>query len=507
MKCTKKTLCNNLKCELCLERSFKNHPKAKFWHKDNKLSPREVFMFTNKNYKFTCDKCHHIFETSPNCICRGCWCIYCANHKLCDDENCQDCFNRSFASHPKSKFWHKDNELKPREVSKNSDKKYKFNCDKCHHYFESSVNNVCYNRWCPYCINKLCDDENCQDCFNKSFASNLKAIYWHSSNELKPREVSNFSHNKYKFNCDKCSHIFECSINGVTQNIWCPYCAHQLLCNDEDCQDCFNKSFASNPKEIYWHSSNKLKPREVFNFSKNKYKFNCDKCHHVFIYQLRTVSNGSWCQYCAGKKLCDEQNCNDCFNRSFASHPKSKFWHVDNKLKPREVFRNCYKKYKFNCDKCHVFESSPNSITNIKSWCPKCVYKTEKKLLEYLKNTFDSVESEFKLEGCINMETDRYLPYDFYLSNLNIIIELDGQHHFKSVEYWGGDEKFLKTKKHDLFKMGYALLENISIIRIYQPDVLSDKIDWRKQLLENIENCKKEPGLFFIGSNNIYDTF
>ena len=47
-------------------------------------------------------------------------------------------FDRSFASHEKAKCWsEKNGEVKPKDVYKGSSKKYWFDCDKCHHSFES----------------------------------------------------------------------------------------------------------------------------------------------------------------------------------------------------------------------------------------------------------------------------------------------------------------------------------------------------------------------------------
>lgn len=83
--------------------------------------------------------------------------------RLCSLENCKKCFSKSFASHPKSKFWHSDNEIDPRYVFLSTCKKYRFICDKCEHIFESALSKVSNKkdpRWCPYCSNqKLCDDE------------------------------------------------------------------------------------------------------------------------------------------------------------------------------------------------------------------------------------------------------------------------------------------------------------------------------------------------------------
>ena len=77
--------------------------------------------------------------------------------KLCHNDNCNICFNRSFASNEKSKFLN-DKNINPKILIKCSNKKYDFICDKCNHIFEASLNNINNNRWCSFCSNnKLCD--------------------------------------------------------------------------------------------------------------------------------------------------------------------------------------------------------------------------------------------------------------------------------------------------------------------------------------------------------------
>ena len=51
-------------------------------------------------------------------------------------------FEKSFASHEKAKYWSDKNELNQHEVSKGSDKKFYFNCDKCGHEFIMQLNVV-----------------------------------------------------------------------------------------------------------------------------------------------------------------------------------------------------------------------------------------------------------------------------------------------------------------------------------------------------------------------------
>lgn len=80
----------NSKCPYCVHNSGKVHPKdsfgalypekAKFWSRNNKKSPYEVVTYSNKKYKFICEKCGKEFEKILNdlnrkdkgVVCSGC---------------------------------------------------------------------------------------------------------------------------------------------------------------------------------------------------------------------------------------------------------------------------------------------------------------------------------------------------------------------------------------------------------------------------------------------------
>ena len=303
----------------------------------------------------------------------------CNQRHLCDDDSCEICFERSFASHPKAVYWSDDNVKKPREVFKSSGKKYKFLCS-CQHTFEVGLNTVNQDSWCPYCCvppKKLCDNLECKVCFDRSFASHDKSAYWSSNNSVQPRNVIKGSNKKYWFKCHECKHNFESSLNNVTNACggkWCPYCSSppKEICTFDGCDWCFNKSFASHPKSKCWYQSNSVQPRNVFKFSHYKATFQCDKCCHTFESSCLNVSSGTWCPYCDNSILCEDPKCMTCFNKSFASITKSENWSNKNRLTPRQVFKSSGKKYWFDCDIClHKFESRPACITSGR-WCPYC---------------------------------------------------------------------------------------------------------------------------------------
>lgn len=87
---------------------------------------------------------------------------------LCLTESCQTCHNKSFAGHPRAKYWHptKNGNTKPRYIFKNTNKKFWFTCGECGHDFITRLSTVNQkNSWCSYCAKppqRLCSEESCQ---------------------------------------------------------------------------------------------------------------------------------------------------------------------------------------------------------------------------------------------------------------------------------------------------------------------------------------------------------
>jgi hypothetical protein len=93
----------------------------------------------------------------------------------------------------------------------------------------------------------------------------------------------------------------------------------------------------------------------------------------------------------------------------------------------------------------------------------------EKKIYDYLK--LNNIEFDYNksILGCKN---ENNLRFDFYIPEKNICIEFDGIQHFKSIDFFGGDIEYEKTKMRDEIKNIFCKLEGIKLIRL--PYFLTD---------------------------------
>jgi very-short-patch-repair endonuclease len=493
--------------------SFSDYEKSVYWINElNNTSPDKVGYSSKKKYWFICPDCDHKFQKSIISITtKNSWCTFCAGIELCGKKECGSCFDHSFASHPKCLHWSEENELKPIQVPRTTDIKYVIKCDKCPHIFMASPCRINIGEWCPYCANKKrCMSEDCTYCIDNSFASHEKAKYWNKDNPITAREVAKCSNKVYYFDCNKCDHTFLSSPNIIVKlNAWCPYCAGKKVCDKNNCDDCFNKSFASNPKAEYWnYCKNPCSPRDVLKSTDKKYYFTCRDCNHDINIMLQSVNRGVWCIFCASRQLCEDAECDYCFNKSLASFPKIKqFISSASGKQPRQIFKKSSQEFCiFKCDICNnKFGIALNNLSR-GGWCPKCKNKTEKILFTILTKKYPSIDAQVKFTWGLNGKGN-VISYDFFIKELNLLIELDGQQHFSDVKTWNSIAE--NQRENDVDKMISANENGMSMIRLLQKDVLRNKNNWEEKLYQAINNVtNQKDGIVtnqYISNTDIYN--
>ena len=174
----------------------------------------------------------------------------------------------------------------------------------------------------------------------------------------------------------------------------------------------------------------------------------CPKGHTTFI---------SWANF---KK---DRKCSECYKfKKLSQENVQKFL---NKFGYDIVgeYKNANEKIKILCPEGHIYPATYGHFYDGKR-CPHCKKSTgEIRISEYLKKNNINFNDEYIVN---NIEGVQYLRFDFYLSELNTMVEYDGQQHFKPVKKFGGQEAFDKTQYRDNIKNKYCLDNNINLIRI-----------------------------------------
>lgn len=264
--CEHQALCDSMECKLCYDNSlaskcfislkkfikyvnllsnnekihendYLNKKYPIFLFVENNISPRKIFKNTTKKYLFKCQNCNHSFLNSACRLDKLKDCSYCSSKLLCSKEKkCNICYEKSFASHYKSRCWDysidKNIGITPYDVFKGGTYIADLICDKCSHSFRAKCNNILSGYWCPYCANqKRCDELSCKLCNNKRLSSHELIKFWNKelNKNLNPEKISS-GNSKLKvwINCPKNKHIpFELTPSHILRGSGCPSCVRK----------------------------------------------------------------------------------------------------------------------------------------------------------------------------------------------------------------------------------------------------------------------------------------
>lgn len=139
-----------------------------------------------------------------------------------------------------------------------------------------------------------------------------------------------------------------------------------------------------------------------------------------------------------------------------------------------EDYENNCQKLKWKCIDCGFeYERSwADFISNDSILCPKCVAKKssslEYKTILFLEENKIDFEMQKRFKDCVDIST---LPFDFYIEKLNLIIEVDGEQHFKSYKHYREKdmdeyESLLNRQRRDKIKENYCKSKGINLLRI-----------------------------------------
>lgn len=96
--------------------------------------------------------------------------------------------------------------------------------------------------------------------------------------------------------------------------------------------------------------------------------------------------------------------------------------------------------------------------------CPKCSESIGESLT---RDVLKELEVEYTPQkGFPDLMKDGPLTYDFYIESKNILIEYQGEQHYKPIEHFGGMKQFIVQQENDSIKREYARRKGIKLVEI-----------------------------------------
>lgn len=225
------------------------------------------------------------------------------------------------------------------------------------------------------------------------------------------------------------------------------------LMQGKGCWDCRNKylsDYFKDNNETFIKKAKNVHPE--YNYSKVKYIdsqtkviLGCSK-HGDFLMTPNNLLRGKGCPICGENSRIIKQSSTteDFIKKAVILQPKYNYSKVN--------YINSQTKVIIGCSKHGDFLVTPNDFLCGGTGCPKC---SESKGERAIRNWFEEHEINYIPQQ--RFKDLGRLSYDFYIPNFNLLIEYNGQQHYKLVSVFHKNEQDLEYQlKRDKLKKDYA---------------------------------------------------
>lgn len=501
---------------------YDTHPHLRCeWNEEKNGSMKGYTYGSDKKVWWKCSrgKCiitdiHHEWKSSISHRSRkrSSGCPYCSKRKMCE------CGCNSLWAH-NTELWGEWNEEKNgsmKTYSPNSGKAVWWKCtqgvcktSQAPHEWKMQICERVRMNGCLYCSNKKLCKCGCNSLWFKY--PHLRAE-WSDKNNKSMKEYTFGSGEKVWWTCSKgvCKttnkpHEWEEIITERREH-GCLYCSRKRLCT------CGCNSLVSlYPHLVFeWSSKNKKSIKEYFPGSREKAWWTClkgvckttNKPHEweaVISSRAHRIQRN--CPYCVNKKIC-ECGCNSLW----VKYPHLRHeWHEEKNGDMKKYPPHADIKVWWKCENMHgnLLHEWKTSISNRTSktltGCPYCYQSKKEKqtetALRKLKIDYTSQKSAI-IEG-------RKLRFDFFIPEINLYIELQGEQHFIENAYYNKytPDAYKQNLQKDFAKVKFLYDNKLSFLSI---SYLTSFEAFEKIILYAIEKCKKGTTYQFYYNENYF---
>lgn len=275
------------------------------------------------------------------------------------------------------------------------------------------------------------------------------------------------------YSCDFCGKIVHIRKNKVIER---QNGKRKYICCSTECAKNIQKPKGSDIVDLFNEKDYKLVSTEYLN-AKHKLEYICSKHSDKGLQTITygNLKNGYGCKYCGIEKTANaRRNDFEKIKQTFALH--------DMILLPQE-YQNSQQLLKYICQHHQNMGIQKMSYANaISNYCPYCNFsKGEKAIQKWLQDNNIAFETQKKYGDLLGIKGHK-LSYDFYLPDLNMLIEYQGQYHDGTVPIQT-PQAFENQKEHDKRKSNYAKSHGIQLLEIWYHDFSRIPEILQKQLI------------------------
>lgn len=136
----------------------------------------------------------------------------------------------------------------------------------------------------------------------------------------------------------------------------------------------------------------------------------------------------------------------------------------NNEVLPSEISPMSEYRASWKCHTCGNSWKARVGNRSLGTGCPICNKSLgENKIEKFLEENGIPYTREFRWPNCKNKKA---LPFDFKIDGIDVVIEFNGEQHYRSIKNWGGQKGFEYRKKNDEIKKKYCEENRIKLIII-----------------------------------------
>lgn len=185
--------------------------------------------------------------------------------------------------------------------------------------------------------------------------------------------------------------------------------------------------------------------------------FKCPKCQEIFKRKPQVFLKTQKCPYCENRSKKKPQSLFEKELKELYGNEYTVLSEYQNASTPILIQHNpCGFKWKVR----------PHDLLT-KAPCPRCkkFSRGEKTIEAFLQENSVEYKTQYRFKEL------KELSFDFYIPAQNLLIEFQGEQHYKPIPHFGGIDKFKKQQENDEKKRQFCSKHQINLLEIPYTDL------------------------------------